>query len=270
MEDIIIRLQKFSLRWAIVILLVVSIGTSLLGSMSEGVMKFASLILFAASSLFYATWCAHAVTDIKKAYRTFSIIIVVSFLNTVWFLLSETKDMDGMRSMNAQIYMTITSSYPTQLLQSLASAAAFIYAFSAVTKKFRLCWGGMIIILLLNFMNLFVLVTGDATISDFEVYYHGVDTYLNANMIIGILTLILYIVLLVKGGNDPIDDAEINLSSENVSASHSATINSSNSTTNTSKFQDNAQQLFKLKELLDNGVLTQEEFESEKAKILNK
>lgn len=268
MEEIIIRLRKFSLRWAIVIMLVATIITSILGNLSYELLKLATFILFIASSLFYATWCAQAVTNVKKAYRTLSVIIVTSFLNTVWGLLSEPIDVERMNSLNTQIYMSATSSYPTSLLQSLASAAAFIYSFSSVNQKYRLCWGGMIIIFLLTFMNLFVLVTGAATIDGSGVFYHGVDTFINANMIIGVLALILYIVLLIKGNNNSNGHMKITPFSPN--NPHSATINAYGSTSNTMKIGDQTQQLFKLKELLDAGILTQEEFNAEKSKILNK
>ena len=131
MEEIIIILRKFNLRWAVAIMLVASVITSISGEL----WKLTSLILFVASTLFYATWCAQAVANLKKAYRTLYIIIGTSFLNTVWILLSEPLDAGEMSNLNEQRYMSATYSYPTALLQSLASAVAFIYSFSSVIQK---------------------------------------------------------------------------------------------------------------------------------------
>lgn len=267
MEEIIIILRKFNLRWAVAIMLVASIITSISGEL----WKLTSLILFVASTLFYATWCAQAVANLKKAYRTLYIIIGTSFLNTVWILLSEPLDAGEMSNLNEQMYMSATYSYPTALLQSLASAVAFIYSFSSVIQKYKLCWGAMIILFLLSFMNIFVLVTGSVTFGgESGIFYHGVETYINANMIIGVLTLILFIVLFIQGSNNSQDSPEINPSSKNLPYSHSAADNITGSNSNIMKNKDNTELLFKLKELLDAGVLSKEEFESEKAKILNK
>ncbi len=266
MEEIIIRLRKFSLRWAIVIMFVASILSGLSALKSGGSLLLTSLILFAGATLFYATWSAQAIKDTKKASILVIVITVATLINLIgqWNTLNESIDFEGAVTAaiwgddsvsNNIIYSRAMSSYPTQLLLSFVSGIIFIYVFRFVDKKYRFCWGAMAFMFFLNFINVLMLAT------EYNGY-QSLEIYIDINNIIGWISAIIYIVLLCQGNNPNLVAAtqtyETTQNSQHVNATFEQT-----------GLEAKTQQLFKLKELLDSGILSKEEFESEKAKILN-
>lgn len=270
MEDLIIRLRKFSLRWTIVIMFATTIYSGFSSLKSGGSLMITSLILFIGSTLFYAVWCAQAIKYVKKALLPVCVIICATLINLIgqWSTLNESIDFEGAITdaiwgddtvSNNLIYTRAMASYPTQLLLSLVSGAIFIYVFRYVDKKYRFCWAGMAFLFILNFINLLMLVT------EYNGY-QSLNIYIDINNIIGWLSAIVFIVLLYQGNNKHLEATEIsNDSSGNTFHSQSTTTKSESL-----PIEEKSQLLFKLKELLDSGVLSKEEFESEKTKILNK
>lgn len=267
MEEIIIRLRKFSLRWAIVIMFAASTFFGYSALKSGGTLLLTSLILLAGSILFYGTWSAQAIKDNKKASILVIVITVATLINLIgqWSTLNEPIDFEGAVTAaiwgddsvsNNIIYSRAMSSYPTQLLLSFVSGLIFIYVFRFVDKKYRFCWGAMVFMFFLNFINVLMLAT------EYNGY-QSLDIYIDLNNIIAWLSAIIFIVLLCQG-NNPNLDATTQTYENTQNSQH---INAKSEQTS---LETKTPQLFKLKELLDSGILSKEEFESEKAKILNK
>lgn len=271
MEEIVVRLRKISLRWVIVIMFAASIVSGISSFKSGGSLVLPTLILFGGSVLFYATWSAQAISNIKKALIPIYVISGATLINLIgqWTTISENVDFSGAvtdaiwgddTAADNLIYSRGISSYPTQLFLNLSSAVVLMCTLRYVVKKYRFCWGGMSIMYLLSFVNVLMLVTE----------YNGYQTlaiYKDLNNIIAILSGIIFIVLLCKGGNnrfEPTSDLTNKPTQKTGSNSRAYTATKSMS------LDEKSQQLYKLKELLDSGILSKEEFESEKAKILNK
>ncbi|MDE6485486.1 MAG: SHOCT domain-containing protein [Duncaniella sp.] len=264
MNNIILSLRKFSLRWAIIILFIPSFIATFSSLKSGGSMLIAAIIMFLCSALFFATWCAHAIIDVKKAITILYIMLGASLINIIaqWSTINEPVDFESMitdyifgndTAGDYFIYTRAMSSYPTQLLGSLAAAASFIYAYPFVIKQYRFCWVCMIICYSVTFLNLFLLVMD----ADY------LNTYSSINLVISLISFITYIILFYQGNasSDPRAENSITGVYEPISKSIQS------SCTN---FEDKTKQLTKLKELLDSGVLSQEEFDNEKAKILKR
>ena len=139
---------------------------------------------------------------------------------------------------------------PLKLLVGFSLTAVFICTIKFVDKRYRFCWGGMAALYLANTVNLLILATDDDTII-------AISLYSAFNLLIAGLSFILYIVLFIQGNNQ---DIAIAASGSSIVSGPSTSLS----------MEEKTHQLFKLKELHDAGILSKEEFESEKEKILNK
>jgi len=266
MDEIILRLRKLSIRWAMVIMFGMTIITGLMSFKDgSGTVALTAVVTAIGAILFYGTWSAHAIADISKVKITLYILIAAILINMVgqWNTLNETVDFEGAvtdsifgdeTAMNNLIYSRAVSSYPTQLIQILLSAGAFIYALRWVDKRFRFCWISQIVLYGICLLSLGLLIRDSGNF----------NLYKDLTNIITWLSAIVYIIIFVQGNN--------NTRVANQTQSTIATPPTSYPVTEPHKtsFEDKTKNLLKLKELLDAGVLSQEEFDTEKSKILNR
>lgn len=205
MSNTILKLRNFSLRWSIVILFVATIISGLGAISSGGSFTVTGFILVAGSILFYGTWCAQAIADVKKAGITFAILAIALIINFFGQMnsLSESPDFVGMAfnsvfgdgsALNDWVYKKIMYSYKTTLLLNILSAGAFIYAFTGVDDKYKVSWAIMMAAFAISAFNLYSLANGN----------RDIEAYQSLNNIVAWITALVFIILLVQGNNKTI------------------------------------------------------------------
>lgn len=292
MEDIFIRLRKFNFRWAILISFVPTIIVCLVCFRDANIYFTTSIVALLSQLFFYASFFSQSVSDLRKALVALYLITGAAIINFIflWFNLRINDYIDHFlmsnyfgwfdKRVDIMTYNFVISSFPTQLLFSFVSTCVFIFLYNNVYKKYRLCWICFIMFFVMSFINLLVLVTSkDSRLEDTFVSYKII------NMFLLVLPIIIYIVLFFQGSNSDLCEHDMKMSLEDAHSGKDPrdsmgnidtvlvqhTIHNSVKTATSmqaSIIAEKAQMLFKLKELLDSGILTQKEFDDEKYKIL--
>lgn len=257
MDNVVLKIRELSLRkW-----MLISIGLTVLAMLclmgannSNGYM--ASLFVGQCSTLvLMASFVAFAVSDVSKA-KTLMIVIAIGVASAlIGIFLAFSGFMGGWLdfcnsfqriSMEELAEYNIVYSNTFLLIENAAMAGALFMGLSSINKRYMAPWVLLICFFVLSFFNLMF----------FRMETFGFGDYQRFNSVIGVLSFIALIwILMVGGEKDDMKPTESKV--EKAAPSSSDTILSKTET------------LLKLKELLDSGVLTPEEFEVEKNKILN-
>lgn len=256
MKEAILSLRKISLRLTIVMMFVVSIAVGLFSLASGGSLGITGMVMAITIALFYVTFAVYAIEDDKRATITSYIFIsayIISMLGS-FRAFNESPDFSSMiindflfgnGSVDSWAIQTVSTSAPYTMLMNILMLVGFFYSFRSVSKKFNVAWWMATIAQLVSTCGSFVILMN-----------YNYSTYTVCNNISGVIAIILMITLLCIGGKNKINNA---------SAIQGVTYKSQNKNDITSK----SQELIKLKELLDSGILTEEEFNNEKKKILS-
>ena len=261
MEQFIALLREFSLRkqigWGMLLLFIISVVL-----VFGGHIKATTLLLVVYTVWLYMSFAAYAI-DKKEVVificymlmaggsisaiagiRSFSNMpdLETSFMNDLFF---------GQNNLEEWVNSAIIESSLYSLISNILYCGVFIYGFKYVKSKYMFPW-----IVLVIGCALEVFVIGKVYFSkDISTY----NAFTNINTAMGAL---LIITLLIIGG-DPQGERVV----KGPAVYHPAPKQQQATTANAHSSM--AQKLIQLKALLDSGVLTQEEFDAEKKKILN-
>lgn len=253
-----LSLRKFSLRWAISITIIATVVVGLFSIVNGRSLGVTGIVGVISTALFYITFAVHAINDDQKAIRTSYMFIaayVISFIGT-FSSLNESPDfasllvddfVSGNDGIGAWTNRTIGSAAPYTFFMNVLILAGFLYARKHINKKFSVSWWFAIA----GHIASTLAVLSVLILQDY-------NTHSKLNNISSLLAMVLMVMLFfIK---------EKGSSKEGVTVSTQTPINE---TKNHNDMSSKSEQLIKLKSLLDSGVLTQEEFNSEKKKILN-
>lgn len=207
---------------------------------------------------FYITFAVHAIETDQKAIRTAYLFVAAytftligsfsSFNESPNFSTMIVEDfITGNNSIEAWANQTVTSAAPFSTLMNILMLAGLFYPLKSINKRFNVSWRLAIAAQLCSTIAILLVMTTN-NFSIFSIF----------NNISGVLAFILMVMLLFKGV-------------EPKSASRIITLPQipNDSQLSRNDILCKSEKLVKLKSLLDVGVLTQEEFDSEKKKILN-
>lgn len=262
-KNILTLLRSFSLRkvlgFTLLTVVVVTIACMVVGianGFSETQMMHsigsASVISTICGMLVSITFVSQAVSDDDKAVVTSWILILAYIVSLIGsFLLFGDSDY-GMQSYGqdfAKMNMALKT-YPYTMITSLISIAGMLYSAKDVRQKFKVVWWIAI---------LASAVSGCGALS-LSMSIFNYNTYETCTIIAYVVSLVFIVMLFYIGKRE----TEGQQCSDTVS-----TTSSNNEQSSKSDMTNKGQELMKLKELLDANVLTQEEFDTEKKKILN-
>lgn len=262
MENFILSFRKFSLRWMIVIAFAISFVFGFISVVNGRPLVVTSIVSAISYALIYIIFAVYAIDDNKKAVIASYIFIAAYILSIIgsFSTLNSSSDiasmlaeelLTGSDSIEYWVHKTVNDLAPYSILMSLLMLFGFIYSIKHVNKRFLLTWWAAIVVTAVQAFGLLVLFISD----DF-------DSYVSFNQITLVLALIFIIMLFINGGKSPNTKGVTLPTQAQATASAMAPIINNDITSKSDR-------LLKLKELLDAGVLTQEEFNSEKKKILN-
>ena len=246
MKEVILSLRKFSLRWSIVIVFAATFIVGLFSLFNGKSLGLTAIITSLTITLFYVTFAVQAIEKDEKAVVT-SCIFMAAMLCSIggsFKIFNESPD-----SMQSWAYESVEISAPYTLLMNILMLVGFFISINNIKKKFVFAWWVAIIAQIVSTWGTFVVFSN----SDFSTF----QTCNNATQII---TFVLLIIILCIGGKSNITKNEVqeikSEMSKHVSPEKDSIISKSGD-------------LIKIKELLDSGILTEEEFNNEKKKILN-
>lgn len=234
---------------------ILAMGCLMMASSSSGYI--CSILLGLASELLLnVSISSYAINDNKKMSTIVWLIIagavfgIIAIFKTFGGLIGCLIDFSNSFSRTDLSGITeyyINQSAICQIIKDIIFVIAFAIGISSVKNKYKLPWILMLIFYALTALNLMAYKS--------EVYLYG--EYGMINSCLGLISLTILIILLVKGG-----DADT--ASKNVSISQ----NTNSNATLYSTVAQKSEILIQLKELKDSGVISEEEFQSEKTKIL--
>lgn len=266
MNDLILRFRGFSLRWAVVITFVCTGVVEFISLMGGHSLLYTGLVMVITSTFLYVTLTVQAIDNDEQAIKISYIIIVayivcafsyfVAIKDTPDFALSMLNDIVSGNSATSSIESwsreVALSMAPYSTLMNILMLIAWGLGFKYIKKRYMLVWiMGMAAQIILGFGTFLIFIFG-------VTQYDTFSMCTNINMVV---SLIFMIALLTINNKKSIETPkEITpIFIENPNTNEQRQTQASNKT----------RQLFQLKELLDSGILTQEEFDSEKKKILN-
>lgn len=259
MNELILSLRNFSLRIAILLMFVLTLVIGLWGIIGGGSMKITGVVGAVTIALVYITFAVHAIDNDDKAVKVSYVMLAayaVSLLNALmnW---GDYPDFAGMifsgDSVEDWAYGVAQASAPYSLLANVLIAGALIWGIRDVNKKFTIAWIVALIGQGVTCIGAFVLFSGS--------YDFGV--YTSINNIGSVFGGIMIVILLFTGGRAKQQTAQTLRPSAEMTAQPQPPAAPS------AGQPGRMEMLVRLKELLDSGVLTQEEFDEEKRKILN-
>ncbi|MCH5175565.1 MAG: SHOCT domain-containing protein [Prevotellaceae bacterium] len=218
----------------------------------KNIMGFASIISTMGSMLIYTTFVSQAVSNDDKAVVTAWIVIVANIVSLIGSFLVFGDSDYGMQNYGqdfAKLNMALKT-YPYTMITSLISIAGMLYSAKDVRQKFKVVWW----IAILAFA-----VAGCGALS-LSMSIFNYNTYETCAIITLVISLVFMIMLFYIGKQE----AEEQQWSDAV-----ATTASNKEQSSKLDVTNKGQELMKLKELLDANIITQEEFDTEKRKILN-
>ena len=262
-KNILTLLRSFSLRKVIgftlltvvvitIVCMVVGIANGFSDTQMMNCMGFVSVISTMGSMLVYTTFVSQAVSNDDKAVVTSWILIVAYIVSLIGsFLLFGDSDY-GMQSYGqdfAKMNMAFKT-YPYTMITSLISIAGMLYSAKDVRQKFKAVWWIAI---------LASAVSGYGALS-LSMSIFNYNTYETCAIIAFVVSFVFMIMLFYIGKRE---------TAEQQCSDTVATTASNKEQSSKSDLTNKGQELMKLKELLDANIITQEEFDTEKRKILN-
>lgn len=255
-----LSLRRFSLRLSVVIMFAATIAIGLFSLINGKSLGLTAIVTALTSALFYVTWAVQAIDNDKKALIT-SYLIIAGLFVSVCGSFGTFKDspdfsrmmfddfVSGGDSINSWTYDSVVAAAPYTLIMSLLCICGLVISFKEVNKKYKLVWGITILTYMISAFGAFLMLND--CFSEFQT----------CNNVNSVLTGILMLWILIIGGNTS------TMPTTNTQTTSESPTPVSNQSGN--DIMSKSGELIKLKELLDAGVLTQEEFDKEKRKILN-
>lgn len=267
MNEYILKLRNVNLRWLTVLVFVVGIILAVVITAKTGYLSGSTVIIGITGSIIYIALAVHAIGEDNKALIVSYILLVAVFVGLInainqlgdYNVTSQEFSNDfnsdlflGTNNIENQIAAILIKNAPMALFTNICCLIAFIYGGFYVRKKFTFVWILFLIAYAISSYQAYLLVSGGM---------ENWGTYSDLGNVMNILSFVAIVALLVVGGKDQ----------------KGATIDSKGKTikpvevikTEYPEQKSLSDQLFQLKELLDGGILTQEEFDTEKKKILN-
>lgn len=266
MNEYILKLRKVNLRWLTALIFVVSIILTVVITLKTGDMSGFTIIIGITGIIIYIALAVHAIEEDNKALIVSYILLVAVFVGIINatnqfgnYLASQEFSNDftsdiflGTNNVETQIAAMLIKNAPMTLFTSICCLTAFIYGVFYVRKKYTLVWILFTIGFAISSYQAYLLVSGGM---------QNWDTYSGLGSAMNLLSFVAIVSLLVVGGKN---QKETTVDSERKTIKPVEVIKKEEP-----KQKSLSEQLFQLKELLDSGILTQEEFDNEKKKILN-
>lgn len=265
MNSLILKLRELNLKWAVFISIAVSLAVGIISINSDKNLCFAGIFTVVASAILYITLAVHAIEKDEKAILVSYLVIVAYTISAImtFNVFKDTPDLktaiteeiynfrNPVESLEAFATSTVINNAPYSFLMNVIMLVAWSIGLKHIRKQYIMSWitglAGNIILIL---GNSFVLTDGTL----------GYDIYKTCNNIgMAISAIFLISVLCIKDSKKEFHERENDVSN----ILHPQNIAETKTKLSLSE------QLFRLKELLDCGILTQEEFDTEKKKILN-
>ena len=259
MNNLILSLRNFSLRIMILLtfVLLIVVGSCSIGS--SGGMKITAVLTAVASALMYMTIAVHSIDDDDKAVKVSYVMLfayVVSLFNALTRDFPDIGDFFSIMfdegGIEGWTYNFCRAAAPYALLMNVLMTGALIWGIRDVNKKFTVAWYVALIGYGISCISTFLLFSDNC---DYGVY----TSISNIGNFFGIMQ---FVILLFIGGRTKRQTAQ------SLCVSSEMPVDSRQPAEPTRQ-QGWMEGLASLKELLDSGVLTQEEFDEEKRKILN-
>lgn len=153
-------------------------------------------------------------------------------------------------SLNELMNYYVEQSVIYLIVQTFAFTVAFVIGLGSVYKRYLVAW--VIFTVVYAFSFILTYLESNYTIQG--------DDIVNYNMIISLLTLVGLIILIVKGGKAVPAEEQLNVQTK--------TPGQPQETSSSISIIAKSKELIQLKELLDKGIITEEEFASLKEKVL--
>lgn len=262
MKEVILSLRKFSLRWSIVIVFAATLIIGLFSLFNGKSLGLTAIITALTITLFYVTFAVQAIEKDEKAVIT-SCIFMAAMLCSIggsFKIFNESPDFGNMLldnvfggsdSMQSWAYESVELSAPYTLLMNIFMLVGFFISINNIKKKFVFAWWVAIIAQIISTWGTFVVFSN----SDFS-------TFQTCNNASSVITFVLLITILCIGGKTKSNIIKKEVQEIKPEMSKPVSLEKDSII---SKSGD----LMKIKELLDSGILTEEEFNNEKKKILN-
>lgn len=277
MTNLILSLRNFSLRAAVVITFVLTIVVGLWGVLGSGGLKITGVVGVVTMALMYVTFTVHAIDVDDKAVKVAYVVLAAHLISMFNVFLNVgdcpdfTSSIFGSGEAEQWAYGVVLASAPYTLLMNLLMTGGLIWGMKDVNKRFSIVWLIALIAQGISCIGVLILFTDNSRY----------DLYTIFNNISGAFAMLLVVVLLFMGGRSLTpalpkgeggyavkpDVSPLPLKSSLQPSLQSS--QTSQSVTDGDAMTEKTKRLFELKELLDSGVLTQTEFDSEKKKILN-
>lgn len=256
MNTMIQSLREFNLRLTIVIAIIIPFTIFSFSDINGRALGITEIVSTIGLAFFYITFAAHAIEDDKKTSGTIYLFIAAHVISLIRTLnsLDEYPDFSNMNvmdlltddnSIEALINQTVASTATYTTLMNIFMLAGLFYSQKSVNKRFNVSWWFAISAHLCSI------------VAALSVIANNISIYTIFKNITGVLAIILIVILFIIGKPQ---------SKNAIKTPQQAPNNSQQSC---SDISGKSEELMKLKSLLDAGVLTQEEFDSEKKKILN-
>lgn len=273
MNNIILSLRNFSLRAAVAIVFVLTIVVGIWGVLGGGGLKITGVVGVVTMALMYVTFTVHAIDVDDKAVKVSYVMLAayaVSLLN-VLINMGDYPDIIGMilggDSVESWAYGVVLTSAPYSLVMNLLMMGALIWGMKDVNKRFSIVWLIALIAQGISCICILILFTDNSRY----------DLYTIFSNISGAFGVLLVAALLIMGGRSltptlPKREGGYAVKPDVSPQPLESSLQSSQTSqpvTDGDVMTEKTKRLFELKELLDSGVLTQTEFDSEKKKILN-
>lgn len=258
MNTIILSLRKFSLRLAIIIFVLgIPLTICILNGVEGRALGITTIGTVISMAFFYITFAAHAIEDDKKTPVTIYLFIAAHAVSLLGALsaFDESPDFSNMIIMdlltddnNIETWanQTAKTTAPYIAIVNIFMLAGLFYSQKSVNKRFNVAWWLEIAICLCSVLAVLSILTAD----NFSIY----SIFSNIGDVLGIIFLVILFII-----GKPQSKNEIKTPQQAPDKSQQSR----------SDVSSKSEELLKLKSLLDAGVLTQEEFDSEKRKILN-
>lgn len=263
MKFFIEKLREISLRNWIWICIGISVLSMFCLSISSSCSGYTSSILLGVAStlLINVSFTAYAICDDNKISTivwmnivgaVFGIIgIIMSFGGLIGSLIDFSSSISQIDLKELAEYYVHESAI-CQLIVYLIFVVAFAMGMSALKTRYKLPWILLLVFYALTAINLML----------YKAKFYIFENYTVINNCLGLLSLTIIIILLVKGSKA--ENPEV-VRTFDLSSSEKSDAKATNYY-NTIRHKSDI--LIRLKELKDSGVISEEEFQSEKTKIL--
>lgn len=267
MDEYILKLRGFDLRLALLIIFVSIIAIMVIFFKNDYNMGFGTGIMIVISTLYFITLVVHSIDrdDIALVVSKVSLgLCAIGFIASLMTYgdmptfsnIDPFEFLFGKSSIEVWTEGMTIKSAPASVLTGIVEIAAIWYLLRYINKTYRAVWIMLIIILAISTLAAFVLTLGG---SDYLVFHKAISVW-------AIPLSIVQLAMIFKAASNEKKRTSVIKPQETYRPT-----NTEESTTNPkdNATSDRTKQLFQLKELLDGGILTQEEFNNEKKKILN-